>query len=426
MSLADLDGSGVFASKPSSAVREGYESFKIETLFLKVVSQRSISRSPVYPLELFALSLRCKTVAVDRDRYSRFGFLADLPHSLFLVGLVPKVKLFPLNTMTGIRLDRPMTQSPSSKALADDRVADDQVADRLLPRLQATGRWLVALLCLTIPCCGVALGQDASAKTGAKPQLSAGMPNYPLDAVFADDGTGYIVDRYLPGVWKWQDGKLSVFFQGEKKFRTPLNAPRCLAIDSDGVLLVGDSSTREVYRVSGLDKAEPITGGKIGIPSDLSIAPNGDIYVADLELRRVVRIPKGEKDPVPVASVNPRGLFVDTESRIWVVSQNAEQLQMLTPEGESTAVVSKRTFEFPHQVVVDKDGNAYVSDGYRKAIWKITKGGKPEILVEGEPLDNPVGISLAGDELRVTDPRARKVFRLTTDGKLETLIDVKP
>ena len=54
---------------------------------------------------------------------------------------------------------------------------------------------------------------------------------YPLDVVEADKQTAYVADRNLPGVWKITDGKAEIFFKGSKKFRTPLNAVRCLAID---------------------------------------------------------------------------------------------------------------------------------------------------------------------------------------------------
>ena len=87
--------------------------------------------------------------------------------------------------------------------------------------------------------------------------------NYPLAVAAADDGTLYIADRYLPGVWKVTNGKTEVYFQGSKKFRTPLNAVRCVAIDKQGRLLAGDSATREVYRFDESAKPKPLTGGKM-------------------------------------------------------------------------------------------------------------------------------------------------------------------
>ena len=93
---------------------------------------------------------------------------------------------------------------------------------------------------------------------------------YPLAAAVAEDGTIYVADRDLPGVWKYSDGKWSIYFQGSKKFRTPLNAVRCLAIDHQGKLLAGDSSTREIYRFDDANQPQPLTKGGVGIPMSLA------------------------------------------------------------------------------------------------------------------------------------------------------------
>ena len=49
----------------------------------------------------------------------------------------------------------------------------------------------------------------------------------------------------------------------------------------------------------------------------------------------------------------------------------------------------------------------------------IAKGGKPTALVKGEPLENPVGVAWHDGTLWVADPRAKMVYRLTDEGKLE-------
>lgn len=270
----------------------------------------------------------------------------------------------------------------------------------------------VLSLCLIF----VFMTAHASAQDAAPP--SAKLTVYPLDCVVKDN-TVFVVDRNLPGIWKWQEGKLAVFTQGSKRYREPLNAARCLAWDHEGKLLVGDTSTRDIYRVADDGKAEPITGGEIGIPMDIAVKSDGTIYVADLELRQLVRIPAGSNKVEVVAKVNPRGVFVDHENRVWVVSQDPQQLQIVTDSGEKEVIVDKRVFEFPHQVVVNKSGEAFVSDGYKKAIWKVVKGQEPKIVVEGAPLDNPVGLALHEDQVVVTDPRAAAVFRLTNENKLE-------
>ena len=142
--------------------------------------------------------------------------------------------------------------------------------------------------------------------------------DYPL-AVTADaDGIVYVADRKMPGIWRIENGKKSVYFQGSKKFRTPLNAIRCLAIDHEGKLLAGDSSTREVYRFDGEGKPQPLTDGWIGIPMAIAVAADGTIYTADLELHRIWKMRKeGAKKPEEFAVINsPRGLTLDPEGNL--------------------------------------------------------------------------------------------------------------
>lgn len=245
------------------------------------------------------------------------------------------------------------------------------------------------------------------------------LPLYPLDLAVNDSGSAFIVDRNLPGVWQWQSDKLSIFFEGSRKFRTPLNAVRCVAIDPQGKLLVGDTATRDIYRFGADGKPEPITGGKIGIPMDMAFKADGTLYVADLELRMLLRIPAGTSAVEQVASVNPRGVFVDSKDQVWVVSQDAAQLLIVADDGQVEQVVSERVFDFPHQVVVNAAGEAFVSDGYKAAIWKVVRGSAPEMIVSGEPLVNPVGLALVEDRVVVVDPATRSVWRLGDNQQLE-------
>src|SRR5262245_8819406 len=66
----------------------------------------------------------------------------------------------------------------------------------------------------------------------AKHRASAADMQQPLAVAVAADGTIYIADGKLPGIWKVAGGKRTIYFQADKKFRTPLNAIHCLAIDA--------------------------------------------------------------------------------------------------------------------------------------------------------------------------------------------------
>lgn len=247
---------------------------------------------------------------------------------------------------------------------------------------------------------------------------------YPLAAAVTDDGTIFVADRNLPGVWKITDGQAEVYFRGSKKFRTPLNAIRCLAIDHEGHLLAGDSATRDVYRFDASGKPVPLTGGHIGIPMSIAVKSDGTLFVADLESHRIWRVAAGGGEPEEVVAVSAtRGLALDADGRLWILSTSSKQgqLQRLNTDGELETILADRPFEFPHQIVVDQDGVAYVTDGYAKTVWRVAGGEKPTSVVAGEPLKNPVGLAQQGDNLIVVDPHTKTVYSLSLDGQLKAI-----
>jgi hypothetical protein len=309
--------------------------------------------------------------------------------------------------------------------------------------------------------------------------VAAAEVQYPLSIAVTETGVVYLADRNLPGVWKLEGENLTVFFEGSKKFRTPLNAVRCVAVDREGKVWAGDSATREVYRLDGAGQAmgltqksrpqdpatekptaekptekeppkttdtkdkkveepkpvatepdpkatpaapqkPPFIHGEIGIPMDIAFAKNGDLYVSDLEIHRIMKVDKEGGTVKEFVTIQaPRGLCFDDQDNLWVVS--GRRLVKVSPAGEKTTVVEEGSFEYPHTVAIGADQSAYVCDGYAKAIWKVPPGGKPEKFVSGEPLVSPVGMRLVKDKIYVVDPRAKAMFQITLDKQITTV-----
>jgi hypothetical protein len=239
---------------------------------------------------------------------------------------------------------------------------------------------------------------------------------YPLDGVLDKSGGVWIVDRNKPGVWFFQNNELKLEVQGSNKFRQSLNAVRCLAISPSGELALGDPATREVYRKDADGKWTGTLNATIGIPVDLAFLSDGSLLIADLERRVLWKQSAPGSEPAIFAQVNPRGVFVDYADRIWVISQDEQQLIRLTKDGQIEPIVSKRVFDFPHQVVVNSKDQIWVSDGYRKGIWSWKLGEEPKLVVSGEPLKNPVGLFLVDDQPAIVDPHAQAVFKWTQSG----------
>ena len=152
--------------------------------------------------------------------------------------------------------------------------------------------------------------------------------------------------------------------------------------------------------------------------------PDGTLLVADLETHRVWQVPAEGGKPVEFVRVTaPRGLALDGKGRLWILSTSSKKGQLLRADakGKLEAIVSKRTFQFPHNVAVVDDATAYVTDGYGKAVWKIAGSADPEKWISGAPLVNPVGLSARGSQILVADPRAKTVFTADAAGKLSVL-----
>lgn len=244
---------------------------------------------------------------------------------------------------------------------------------------------------------------------------------YPL-SVTVTDSAAYVADRDLPGIWKLDSGTTAEFFKGSKQFRTPLNAVRCITVDNEGRLLVGDSATREIYRFDAQGEPTPLTHGGIGTPMSLAVDSTGQIYAADLELHRIYRIPKAGGKPEVLAEVRaPRGICVDDQDRLLVVNHGDNQVVRIDSEGTLQVVVKGRPFQFPHNIAVGAEGSLYVTDGYAKAVWKIDSAGKATKWVSGDPLQNPVGLVAQGSNLLVADPHAKAIFQIDADGKVSKL-----
>lgn len=269
---------------------------------------------------------------------------------------------------------------------------------------------------------------------------------YPIAVAAGADGTIYVADRNLPGLWTLKDGQSAVFVRASKKFRTPLNAIRCVSVGGDGTLYVGDSASREVFRVDAdggltqLTAPQPLLTqtrlteelaftpdhfGLVGIPMAIAVGRNGDLYVTDTELQRVWKVPAGTREPQEFLVVSgPRGIAVDAEDNVWVLSLQAPQLQRVAPDGTATPIVGALTFEFPHQVALRSDGTAVVSDGYARAIWTVAADGTATKWISGDPLVNPVGIAFQGENLLIVDPRANALFSGAPDGTLTKIYPV--
>ena len=245
-------------------------------------------------------------------------------------------------------------------------------------------------------------------------------------AVAADrEGNLFIADPRLPGVFRLDaNGGLHVYQRGPARDRAPLRAVRALAVGPGGEVYAADSATGEVYRLRPDQPPTPLTAGALEIPSGLAVAANGDLFVADLRLDRVFRVPKGDGAVETLARVAaPRGLAVGRSGTLTVLQANDPFLVRIARDGTTSTLPLDRPFRFPLAIVADPEGAGWlVADG-AAAVWSVAASGVVKARVRGTPLVRPSGLAIGPDgTLFVADPGAQQVFRVGRDGAVTPLL----
>jgi len=244
-------------------------------------------------------------------------------------------------------------------------------------------------------------------------------PLYPI-AVATGGREVFVVDLELPGVWLIGGAGRQLFAIGTRQVGQPLNRPRSIALHPEGGVLVGDTATREVYHIPARgDSPIPLSGGRIGIPMALAVSPDRSVlYVGDAEKLAIVKLPITGGEPTRLVDVNARGLAFDPAGTLWAVTPDDAAVQRIdVTTGNAEPVVTGRPFGYPNGLVwVGEHG--WVSDGYGRRIWKVSRSGEVDVWHEGAPLVGPVGIAGDAEAIWVADPKQKQVYRFDVRSKV--------
>lgn len=207
-----------------------------------------------------------------------------------------------------------------------------------------------------------------------------------------------------------------------------MSSPSQLAVAPDGDVYVADTGNDriDVYAGDG-SFLRSFGGGRLDEPRDVALDDQGSAYVADTGNHRIAVFSSsgaflfafGEAGEGEL--VEPVGLDVDASmfgSTVYVADAGNNLIASYSPSGEF--IESFGSVSSPRDVVVGSGGDLFVADFGNERVTVISKEGDPvRFIGEGGPgaLSGPVAIAVdALGGIYVADQTAERLLHFTADG----------
>jgi DNA-binding beta-propeller fold protein YncE len=260
-------------------------------------------------------------------------------------------------------------------------------------------RYVFAALALCVMAfCVTALSGSARAEEASQYRLVRGFPHLPpglklgaVSGVAADAKDNVLVfhrgDARRPVLVFDRDGKFLRSF-GEGLF----TSTHGLRVDPDGNVWATDNANHTVVKF-GPDGKVLMTLGEKGVagdderhfnkPTDVAVAPNGDLYVSDgYGNSRVVKFDKagrfllawGKKGAGPGEFDLPHAVRLDSKGNVYVADRENKRVQVFDPDGKFLRQFAEGVA--PYGLFITPDDTVLVADGVAHRVVKMTTDGK--------------------------------------------------
>jgi sugar lactone lactonase YvrE len=257
--------------------------------------------------------------------------------------------------------------------------------------------------------------------------------------------------------------------------RAQLEYPVAVTIDTQGAILIGDSTRirrvgldGRIVTIAGTGTAgfsgdgSPATGAMLSGTNALAVDQNGTLYVADANNGRIrsvgrdgiihsVGATNGDGGPALTAALaGPAGLALDSKGDLYVAERDGGRVRRIDRMGRISTVAGngvsglagdggpavQAELNHPTAVAVDKEGNLFIADSKNNRVRRVDTQGRITTFAgtgtigfagDGGPasaaqLNEPSGVGIDHEgRLLVADTRNNCVRRIDGKGAIETI-----
>ncbi len=234
-------------------------------------------------------------------------------------------------------------------------------------------------------------------------------------------------------------------------------APFGVTTDAAGNLLISDTSNNVLRRVSASGTITTVSN-QLKFPWRAAVSSNGDIYVADTDDHRILKISgttvttfagtgsqgnDGDGGPATVATLNaPHDVAVSSSGTVYILDSGNNRVRVVTPDGKIAAFAGTGAFgprgdglaavnawlSFPEAIALDRNGDVFIADTFNQRIRVVTPDGiintvvglgtagftGDNVAASQTALNYPAGIAVdAGGTLYIADTGNHEVRKVT-------------
>ena len=227
--------------------------------------------------------------------------------------------------------------------------------------------------------------------------------------------------------------------------------PRAITVSPQGQVYVVDSGNHriQVFDQNGTflknwGSTDQSAIDYFGEPWGIAISGDGKVYISDTWNHRVLIFnedgeyqsqfgafadTQGDPNGTPGSFWGPRDILIDGEGNLYISDTGNKRIQKFSPDGEFLGLwggggVIEGRFEEPVGLAVDSLGNLYVADAWNQRIQKFDSDFNyvaewPVVGWESQlPIHKPFIAIDSQDRVFVTDPESYRVIVYSSEGDL--------